>query len=327
MSFFLAMLLTLYGTPITRKVAKRYNLYDVPDGRLKTQKEPVAYLGGIIIYFAFISPIGLLFPFNQQLLGILFASSILLIVGLFDDLKALSPGIKFLFQIIATYILIKSGIIINIAAIPIWLNYSLSFLWILTVINAFNIIDIMDGLASSVGILCSLTIFVISLYNQNYVISILSVSLAGAILGFLKYNWQPARIYLGDTGSMFIGLIVGSLAIMTDYTTYNEWAFLSGFLLMSVPIFDLVYVIILRLISGKNPFFGSPDHFSLRLRKKYQLSSAQTVRIIILIQIFISTVIMINFYAEPWFSVFSLGIVLLFFCGFGLLLGFIKMTR
>lgn len=142
----LSFLLSFYGTPIARKVALRYNILDKPDGRLKRQKEPVPYLGGVIVYFAFISPISLMFEFNKPLLGILFASSILLLVGLFDDLRALTPGIKFTFQIIATYILIKSGIFINLIFIPPWLNAALSFLWLLTAINAFNIIDIMDGL-------------------------------------------------------------------------------------------------------------------------------------------------------------------------------------
>jgi UDP-GlcNAc:undecaprenyl-phosphate GlcNAc-1-phosphate transferase len=108
-SFVLSFLLTLYGTPLAQKVAFRYQILDQPDGKLKRQAQPVPYMGGLVIYFAFISPISLMFAFNQYLLGILFASSILLLVGLFDDLKALTPGIKFLFQVVATYILLKSG--------------------------------------------------------------------------------------------------------------------------------------------------------------------------------------------------------------------------
>ena len=110
LSFVLSFLLTIYGTPIIGKVAHKYKILDYPDGKLKKQKEPVPYMGGVIVYFSFIAPVGLLIPFNKELLGILFAGSILLIVGLFDDLQALTPQIKFLFQIIATFILIKSGI-------------------------------------------------------------------------------------------------------------------------------------------------------------------------------------------------------------------------
>ncbi len=131
LSFVLSFLLTIYGTPITKKVAYRYKILDFPDGRLKRQKEPVPYMGGVIVYFAFIAPVGLLIPFNKELLGILFAGSILLIVGLFDDLKALTPAIKFWFQVMATFILIKSGIFINLLFLPAWLNSAFSFIWIL----------------------------------------------------------------------------------------------------------------------------------------------------------------------------------------------------
>jgi UDP-GlcNAc:undecaprenyl-phosphate/decaprenyl-phosphate GlcNAc-1-phosphate transferase len=325
LSFVLSLLLTLYGTPVTQKVAQRYQLLDYPDGNLKRQKEPVPYMGGVIIYFAFISPVSLLFQFNKELLGILFASSILLVVGLFDDLKAIGPGIKFLFQVVATYILIKSGIFINLVVLPPWLNSILSFLWILSIINAFNIIDIMDGLSSSVGVLASLTLFVISLYNKNFLISILALSLAAALLGFLKFNWEPARIYLGDAGSMFIGLVIGALTIMGDYTMFNDLAFVSGILILSIPIFDMIYVIILRLIKGRSPFFGSPDHFTLRLKKKYNLTAARTVAVIIGIQLVLSGLVIWNYFGTPLITLITTTAVVIFFTGFGVVLALEKM--
>lgn len=325
LAFFLALLLSLYGTPVTQRVAERYGIFDHPDGKLKRQQNPVPYMGGVIIYFAFISPVSLLFQFNKELLGILFAGSILLIVGLFDDLKAITPGIKFLFQMVATYILLKSGIYINLFALPAWLNTGISFLWILTVINAFNIIDIIDGLASSVGLLCCLTIFVISLYNNNFVISILSISLAAALLGFLKFNWEPARIYMGDAGSMFLGMVIGSLVIMGDYSRYNNLGFISGLFILAIPLFDLVYVMILRLLQGKSPFFGSPDHFTLRLKKGFNLTAAKTVTIIIIIQLLISLVVIVNFYTSPMITIISSGGLLLFFIILGFFLARVNM--
>lgn len=325
LAFVLSFLLVIYGTPVTRKVALRYNLMDIPDGRLKRQEEPVPYMGGVIIYFSFISPVSLMYQFNSELLGILFASSILLIVGLFDDLKALTPGIKFLFQVVATYILIKSGIHINLILLPPWLNAVLSFAWILTCINAFNIIDIMDGLAPSVGALTSLTIFVISLYNDNFLISILSLSMAAALLGFLKFNWEPARIYLGDAGSMFIGLVIGALVIMGNYTVYNNLAFISGILIFAVPLFDLAYVVVLRLLKGKNPFFGSPDHFTLRLKKRYTHRASKTVSVVILIQMILSMMVVINFYTTPLITIITTIAFLVFLGVFGLILSRVKM--
>jgi UDP-GlcNAc:undecaprenyl-phosphate/decaprenyl-phosphate GlcNAc-1-phosphate transferase len=325
LAFILSFLLTIYGTPVTQKVAHRYGLLDIPDGRLKTHREPIPYMGGVIIYFSFISPVSLMFKFSQELLGILFAGSILLVVGLFDDLKALSPGIKFLFQIVATYILLKSGIYINLFILPPWLNTILSFFWILTVINAFNIIDIMDGLASSVGALVSLTLFVISLYNGNFLIAILSLSLAASLLAFLKFNWEPAKIYLGDAGSMFIGMVIGALTIMGDYSVYNDLAFISGILILTIPLFDVAYVIVLRLLKGKNPFFGSPDHFTLRIKKKYNLNAAATVSIVIIIQLALSAVVIINFFTTQMVTIISTLLLLLFFLLFGLVLARVDM--
>jgi UDP-GlcNAc:undecaprenyl-phosphate GlcNAc-1-phosphate transferase len=327
LSFILSFLLVLYGTPIIQRVAHRYNMLDAPDGRLKQHKAPVPYMGGVIVYFAFIAPVSLFptFRFGQELLGILFASSILLIVGLFDDLKALSPGIKFLFQVVATYILIKSGIHIALLFLPPWLNALLTFIWILAIINAFNIIDIMDGFAASVGALSCLTIFVISLYNDKMVISILSLSMAAALLAYLKFNWEPAKIYLGDSGSMVIGLVIGSLTIMGDYSKYNDLAFISGVLVLGIPIFDMVYVIILRLLKGKSPFFGSPDHFALRLRKKYGLSAAKTVGIIMFIQLALSALVIVNFYTNETVTIVSTIVIVLFFAVFGLIMAGVKM--
>ena len=325
LSFALAFLLALYGTPVAKRVAYRYNLLDIPDNKLKKQKKPVAYMGGVIVYFAFISPVGLLFPLSRELLGILFASSILLIVGLFDDLKALTPGIKFFFQLVAVFILLKSGIFIDLTFFPSWMNYLISFFWMLSIINAFNIIDILDGMAVSVASISLITIFIISLYNTNYLISVVSISLAASLLGFLKFNWEPAGIYLGDAGSMVIGLIIGALTIMGEYTKYNDAAFVSGILILAVPVFDMIYVIILRLLKGLSPFFGSPDHFALRMRKKWNLSVSKTVSIVIAIQLAASGFAIINFYMNPIITIIFTSIVVLLFLVFGIILSRIKM--
>jgi UDP-GlcNAc:undecaprenyl-phosphate GlcNAc-1-phosphate transferase len=324
-SFVLSFLLTLYGTPLAQKIALRYGILDQPDGKLKRQAQPVPYMGGVVVYFAFISPISLMFAFNQHLLGILFASSILLLVGLFDDLKALTPGIKFLFQIVATYILLKSGIVIDLVLFPKWLDLVLSFFWILTVINAFNIIDIMDGLAASVGALSALAIFVVSLYSGDFLISILALSLAAALLAFLRFNWEPARIYLGDAGSMVLGLILGSLAMMVSYTRFNRLAFLSGVFVLGAPLFDLAYVIVLRLVKGRTPFLGSPDHFALRLRKKMNWPVHKTVGAIAFLQLGLCGLVVANFFATPRFTLVSGALVVGLFIALGVVLARVRM--
>jgi UDP-GlcNAc:undecaprenyl-phosphate GlcNAc-1-phosphate transferase len=325
LTFILSFLLAIYGTPLAQRVAFRYQLLDHPDGKLKKQARPVPYMGGVIVYFAFISPLSLMFNFNQQVLGILFASSILLLVGLFDDFKALTPGIKFLFQVMSTYILLKSGITIDLVFFPKWLDILLSFVWILTAINAVNIIDIMDGLAAAVGCVALMTIFFISTYNADFQVAILSISLAAALLGFLKFNWAPARIYLGDAGSMILGLLIGSLTMMVSYTRFNKLAFISSLFLLAIPLFDLAYVSLLRIAKGRLPFFGSPDHFALRLRKKMSWSSGQTVGAIILLQLFLSATVVVSFFTTPAVTVLSVIALGSTFLVLGIVLAGVKM--
>jgi len=325
LTFAVALIIAFIGTPITRRVALRYNMLDMPDGRLKKHTEPVPYMGGVIVYFALICAIALFSPFTRELLGILFASSILLVVGLFDDLKALTPGIKFLFQIVATFILIKSGIRIYLIFLPTWLNLALTFLIILTCINAYNLIDIMDGLATSIGLLATLTLFVVSIYGENPILSILSLAFAGSLLGFLRFNWEPARIYLGDAGSMVLGLIIGALTTMIGYTENNPLGFFSAFLVLGIPLFDLSYVVILRLRKKRSPFRGSPDHIALRLRKKFQTSSQATVSMLILLQFSFAIIVLINFFATPSFTLYSTGVLILVLIALGFYLGRVKM--
>jgi UDP-GlcNAc:undecaprenyl-phosphate GlcNAc-1-phosphate transferase len=325
LTFILSSLLTIYGTPLAQRVAFRYQLLDQPDGKLKKQSQPVPYMGGVIVYFAFISPLSLMFNFSQELLGILFASSILLLVGLFDDFKALTPGIKFLFQVLATYILLKSGIAIDLIYFPKWLDILLSFFWILTTINAFNIIDIMDGLAASVGALASLTVFLISFYSGDSLVAILSISLAASLLAFLKFNWSPARIYLGDAGSMILGLIIGSLTMMVSYTRFNEFAFFSSLFILAVPLFDLAYVSVLRILKGKMPFWGSPDHFALRLRRKMNWTSQRTVSAIVALQVFLSGTVIVIYFSTPRIVLLSGIFFACFFLALGAVLAGVKM--
>jgi UDP-GlcNAc:undecaprenyl-phosphate GlcNAc-1-phosphate transferase len=318
LAFLLSLMLALYGTPLAIRVARRYHILDHPDDNLKNHPTPTPYLGGLIVYFAFIAPISLLFEFNRELLGILLAGSILLLVGLFDDLKALNPKVKFFFQVIATYILLKSGISMKLVFLPPWLNIFLSFLWIVVVINAFNLIDIMDGLAGTVTLLSLVAVVLVSLVNRNFLIAILALSLGGAILGFLQFNWQPARIFLGDSGSMFIGLILGALVMMNDYSVNNDLGFISGFLILVVPLFELGYVSLVRLIRGRSIFRGSKDHLPLRLRRRFRLSSAGTVFLLGLIQLAVSAVVVTSYYSNPLFTLISSAAILFLLAALGI---------
>lgn len=134
----------------------------------------------------------------------------------------------------------------------------------------------MDGLSTGVALICSLVLFVVGIWNDRITIAIMAISLGGSLLGFLRYNFEPAKIYLGDTGSMFIGMMMGALAMIGDYTSKNVLACLTPVIILGVPIFDTLFVMYIRWRRGLHIISGSPDHFALRLRK-WRLSTKQTV--------------------------------------------------
>ncbi len=275
-AFMLSLGLSLYITPIVRKGALLYDIVDRPDGKLKNHTDPVAYLGGIAVYLAVLLTLALTFDLSREILGILLSGTIIVILGIIDDFKVLPPKIKFIGQAIAAFVLIKSGIYIKLVFLPLWINIILSFLWLMVITNAFNIIDVMDGLATGIGCLVSIILFIVAIMNQHVLIAILTIALAGALLGFLRYNFEPAKIYLGDTGSLFIGLLLGALSMIGSYTQNNLAACFSPVIILGIPIFDTVFVIYIRWRRGIPIIYGSPDHFALRLRK-WRFSTIQTV--------------------------------------------------
>jgi len=275
-TFLLAFALALYLVPRLRDAAIAMKIVDTPDGKLKNQRQPVPYLGGLGVYLAFLVALAVTFEFDREVLGLLLAGSIVLILGLIDDFRALTPGVKFIGQILAAAVLIKSGIYIKLVFLPLWVCIPLTVLWVVAVINAFNIIDIMDGLSGGVAFCASLPLVVVALVNGRLMIAIVTLALAGALLGFLRFNFYPSQIYLGDTGSMFIGLMMASLAMLGSYTGSNVLAAVSPGLLLGVPLFDMLFVMYIRWRRGVPVVLGSPDHFALRLRK-WRLTTAQTV--------------------------------------------------
>jgi UDP-GlcNAc:undecaprenyl-phosphate GlcNAc-1-phosphate transferase len=264
----LSLLLALWATPIAREAALRFGIVDQPDGRLKKQREPVPYLGGLAVFLAVLVSLLLVYDFDQALLALLLSGALVLILGLIDDLGVLTPRVKFLGQLLAVSVLVKAGVSIQIAWLPGWANLLLTVLWMVGVMNAVNIIDIMDGLAASVTAVAALVLVVVALANELPLIAAAGAALFGACLGFLVYNRHPARIYLGDAGSLFIGLMLGGLSMIVRYAETNPLAVLNPLLVLAVPLFDTAFVSAVRLYRGQSPFRGSPDHFALRLRKQ-----------------------------------------------------------
>ncbi|OGX13351.1 MAG: hypothetical protein A3K11_10780, partial [Nitrospirae bacterium RIFCSPLOWO2_12_FULL_63_8] len=219
-----------------------------------------------MVYLAFLVSLALTFEFRQDVLGLVLGGTLMVMLGLIDDFGVLTPGSKLIGQLIAVFVLIRSGIHIEIVAFPEWLDLALTVLWMIGVINALNIIDVMDGLAGGVGVIACVWLFVVALFNQDTVSAAMLAALAGGLVGFLRYNVHPASIYLGDAGSLFVGLMLGALAMTGKYTAVNPVSVLTPVLILGVPIFDTFFVMYIRWRRGVPVFWGSPDHFALRLR-------------------------------------------------------------
>ncbi len=276
LSGLLAALLAHLLAPLAMQVARQYGLVDRPDGKLKHQAEPVPYLGGAAVYLAFVIALGVTYSFSREVLALLLAGTMVVLLGLVDDIGAISPRAKFTGQALAALVLTKAGIMIQIAWLPWYVSWPLTLIWLIGITNAINLVDIMDGLAAGVGLVAALSLLVVALINGNHQIAILTATLAGALAGFLRYNFQPARIYLGDTGSLFIGLNLGALAMIGRYTERTNLGILVPLVILGVPIFDTLFVMYVRRRRGVSMFLGSPDHVALRLRR-WRLSVRQTV--------------------------------------------------
>jgi UDP-GlcNAc:undecaprenyl-phosphate GlcNAc-1-phosphate transferase len=275
-TFVVAATLAVWLTPKLREAALRFGIVDRPDGALKTHREPVAYLGGLAIYLSFLLSLTVTLAFDERVLAMLLAGTILVLLGLVDDLGQLGPWTKLAGQLVAIAVLIKAGLQIQLVFLPDWAAIPLSVLWLLATTNAFNLIDIMDGLSAGTAAVAAVALLVVADLNGLATAATLLAAIAGSCVGFLRYNFQPATIYMGDTGSQFLGLLLGALAMQNAYTDRNPVAAVAPGLILGVALFDMLFVMYVRRRRGLPVMLGSPDHVALRLRK-WRLSTRQTV--------------------------------------------------
>jgi len=232
----------------------------------------IPLVGGISIALAFIFGIlagWLLFKFPpQQIIGIAFSAITMLGFGLFDDRQELSVNTKFLAQIIAASVLILSGVRTQIVYIGDWANIAITLIWIIGVTNAFNHLDIMDGLAAGVAVIASGAFLATSFFNQDIQSLVIALALLSAVLSFLFFNLPPAKIYMGNSGSHFLGFILAAVAISINYAPMErKIALLSPLLILGLPVFDTFFVILMRLKKHILPFKKSGDHLALLFLK------------------------------------------------------------
>jgi len=276
-----AFFLSLGLTPLFRKIALKSQFLDSPSGQLKKHTAPVPYMGGLAIYFSFLMTLfGVLVlapPVEwARVLAIFSGATVMVLLGFVDDLLSLSPWVKFLFQFLAAGLLVVFGVQLEFLPGHPVLAVLLTLFWVVGVTNAINLIDIMDGLAGGVTALACLGFVLVPFLGSQSYVPLAAAALGGSVLGFLPYNFQPARIYMGDSGALFIGYTLAGLAMGHGYSQVNVLALCAPVLILGIPLYDTLLVMVLRTIKGRSMFRGSNDHLALRFRR-IGLTVPQTV--------------------------------------------------
>jgi UDP-GlcNAc:undecaprenyl-phosphate GlcNAc-1-phosphate transferase len=283
---------------LMKKVALRFDIVDKPNTDLKTHKKATPYLGGgAVLGSVFVGLTTGFFYYDLDVASMLPMVLMFVVIaglGLVDDIRNLSWKIRIIVQFLVGICTYYTGFALNVSSTPL-LNVLITAFWISAIINSINIIDIMDGLSSGVAGASGLGFGVLGMVNGIHMLTVLGFTLFGASIGFLIHNFRPASIFLGDMGSTLVGLILAYLGIII---ARSHDASLSGLLiallLLYVPLFDLVFVSIIRIANGKSPFKGSPDHFAIRLRNS-GISVEGTVSIAYSVQLmFVFLAIILN---------------------------------
>lgn len=276
-----SLLLALLVTPLITYLAVRFDLVDKPSGR-KVHTRPIPRIGGVAIFFAFFAPfVGMLVYSSDlitrvlsepSLLWVLGGASIVFLMGLMDDILCLGPGVKFGVQTAAALVAYFGGVRIVQFQLP-WapavylgvLSLPLTVFWFLLVINAINLIDGLDGLAAGTSLFVSLVLLVSSLIGGNFLVATGLAAFAGACLGFLRYNFNPASIFMGDSGSYFLGYMLAALSILGSVKSQATVAILIPIIALGFPLIDAVLAPIRRFVVGKQPFMPDKNHIHHRL--------------------------------------------------------------
>ncbi len=290
--------------PIIKKTAVHVNALDIPNQR-KVHTKPIPRLGGLAIVAGFLLGYMLFGEPSVLMNSILIGSFIIVVTGIVDDINPIPAKVKFLFQTLAVLVVVFYGKI-SISQLTVfglvidfnWLTIPFTILFLLTCINCMNFIDGLDGLASGISCIYFLTIGVISFIMGRFgIYYVLSLVIVGCTLGFLIHNFNPADIFLGDSGSMFLGYMVGIVALL-GYKSVVLTSIIIPFLILAIPLFDVIFAILRRKLKGES--MATPDKFHIHHQiLNRTLSQKTTVLIIYLVQILFSTAAVIYLLYSP----------------------------
>lgn len=276
----ISFLVALITTPIVKELAYKMGAVDDPkkdrDPGRRMHKRPIPRMGGLAIFLGFFISVLLFARLETPVKGLMLGAVVIVVLGIFDDIYDLRAGFKFGVQIVAALIAVLTGNVVQTLSNPNvfsqnpywdlgWLAIPFSVLWIVAITNAVNLIDGLDGLACGVSTISSMTLLVIALIVGEPQTSILVAALVGGCLGFLPYNLNPAKIFMGDTGSTFLGFTLGVISIQGLFKVYTIISFVVPFLMLGLPIFDTAFAFIRRIAHGQSPMHPDRSHVHHRL--------------------------------------------------------------
>lgn len=285
-AFALSMLAVLALTPALRSLATRLRFLDQPS-RIKVHTNPTPLMGGIAVALASMASAAaalalIEYPYSARIVGFISGGLMVVILGLADDANGMKPSVKLAGQAAAAAVMLLSGGVQGLPLHPV-LGFCLALVWMVGLMNAFNFLDNMDGITSGLSAIATFGIFTLALGHGQMLTAIAAISVAGGALGFLRYNFNPASIFLGDAGSLFLGYVVGGLSLRAvSYAGADPTALLIPVLMLGYPIFDASLVTISRLSEGRDVAVGGKDHSSHRMAR-LGLSARQTAASIYLI--------------------------------------------
>ena len=271
-----ALVVSFLTTPVVKTIAYKVGAIDVPKDARRMHKVPIPRLGGLAIFIGFMVSILLFASITSEMKSILLGAVIIVVLGVVDDIMALPAMLKFVVQIVAASIPATHGVQIlafsnpNIFSDDLywvlgWLSIPFTVIWIVAITNAVNLIDGLDGLANGVSAISATTMLVIALVGNQTQVAIVLAALVGACVGFMPYNMNPAKMFMGDTGATFLGFILATMSIQGLFKYYAVISFVVPFLILGLPIFDTAFAFIRRIAHGQSPMHADRSHIHHRL--------------------------------------------------------------
>lgn len=279
----IAAIVAFAATPLVKKLAVKIGVVDIPKDGRRMHDHPIPRMGGLAIFLAFMVSVTVVYfaddnmVLEKPVLGILIGAVMIVVLGMLDDKFALPPLPKFFVQIVAASVVVAFGCRIDVVSnpmlsstlpylvLPRWLSIFVTIIWIVTITNAVNFIDGLDGLAAGISAISAATMLVVALLISEVNIAIIMAALLGSCLGFLPYNFNPAKIFMGDTGSTFLGFVLATFSVQGMFKLYAVVSFAVPVLILGVPIFDICFAMLRRIARGQNPMKPDRGHVHHRL--------------------------------------------------------------